>query len=274
MKLLLLLASSVVLLALLPRHCTASSVNVKTDEAEDPTGARAADLQSQVDAWKIPTPQYDVAPPLKTGAAPHLKYFGWYRTHFTTADLEITGPHSNLYQAVDAGADTAALAAAKAAGQDTLLAIESLFPGLKTSKPDFKTKWEPAVPVLRELPEIQMVPIIFVGAVCAILGGAAVATVLKRVPEASSPDAAVMECGICYEVFEATGEKAPRILRCGHTFCHGCLVQMLHRAQMPAAGGKQGHKTVACAECRETTDVPRGKAEELTKNFAVIQLNA
>ena len=130
------------------------------------------------------------------------------------------------------------------------------------------------LPVLRELPEIQMVPIIFVGAVCAILGGAAVATVLKRVPEASSPDAAVMECGICYEVFEATGEKAPRILRCGHTFCHGCLVQMLHRAQMPAAGGKQGHKTVACAECRETTDVPRGKAEELTKNFAVIQLNA
>jgi hypothetical protein len=102
------------------------------------------------------------------------------------------------------------------------------------------------LPVLRELPEIQMVPIIFVGAVCAILGGAAVATVLKRVPEASSPDAAVMECGICYEVFEATGEKAPRILRCGHTFCHGCLVQMLHRAQMPAAGGKQGHKTVAC----------------------------
>jgi len=33
-------------------------------------------------------------------------------------------------------------------------------------------------------------------------------------------------------------------------------------------------KTGACAECRETTDVPRGKAEELTKNFAVIQLNA
>jgi hypothetical protein len=80
-----------------------------------------------------------------------LKYFGWYRTHFTAADLSVTAPHSNLYQAADAGADTAALAAAKAAGQDTLLAIESLFPGLKTSKPDFKTKWEPAVPVLREL---------------------------------------------------------------------------------------------------------------------------
>ena len=47
--LLLLLAGSVVLLALLPRHCTAS-VNIKTDEAEDPTGARAADLQAQVDA--------------------------------------------------------------------------------------------------------------------------------------------------------------------------------------------------------------------------------
>ena len=40
---------------------------------------------------------------------------------------------------------------AKAAGQDTLLAVESLFPGLKTNTPDFKTKWEPAVPRLREL---------------------------------------------------------------------------------------------------------------------------
>ena len=81
-----------------------------------------------------------------------LKFFGWYRTHFSaSADLAVTGPHSNIYQAVDAGADTAALAAAKAAGQATLLAVESLFPGIKTNKPDFKSMWEPAVPVLRKL---------------------------------------------------------------------------------------------------------------------------
>jgi hypothetical protein len=79
-----------------------------------------------------------------------LQYFGWYRTHFGPEDFPITGPHSNLYQAVDAGADVNALAAAKAAGQDILLAVESLFPGLQTDQPDFVTKWEPMVPVLRE----------------------------------------------------------------------------------------------------------------------------
>ena len=88
---------------------------------------------------------------LDRAATTRLKYFGWYRTHFSTADFPATGPHSNLYQAVDAGADVSALAAAKAAGQDTLLAVESLFPGLHTEQPDFATKWLPMVPVLREL---------------------------------------------------------------------------------------------------------------------------
>jgi hypothetical protein len=63
-----------------------------------------------------------------------LKYFGWYRTHFTVADLQITGAH----QAVAAGADVAALAAAKAAGHDTLLVVESLFPELPR-----RARWTP-----------------------------------------------------------------------------------------------------------------------------------
>ena len=35
----------------------------------------------------------DAAAPLDSIGAPWLKYFGWYRTHFSTADLKTTGPH-------------------------------------------------------------------------------------------------------------------------------------------------------------------------------------
>ena len=35
----------------------------------------------------------DAAAPLDSLGAPELRYFGWYRTHFSTADLKTTGPH-------------------------------------------------------------------------------------------------------------------------------------------------------------------------------------
>jgi hypothetical protein len=75
-----------------------------------------------------------------------LRYFGWY-DGVQSVDLPITGPSSNLVQAGSA----AEAVTAKAAGQSSLLMVESLFPGLKTASPDFKTKWLPAVPGLRAL---------------------------------------------------------------------------------------------------------------------------
>ena len=73
-----------------------------------------------------------------------LEYFGWYGSGWLDG---VTSPHSNLYQA---GSATEAVAA-KALGQETLLNVENLFPGLFTASPDFKTKWLQAVPELKAL---------------------------------------------------------------------------------------------------------------------------
>jgi hypothetical protein len=73
-----------------------------------------------------------------------LKYFGWYGSGWLDAE---TGPHANFYQA--RSAEDAVLA--KASGQNSLLIVESLFPGLFTASPDFTTKWLPALPELKAL---------------------------------------------------------------------------------------------------------------------------
>jgi hypothetical protein len=81
-----------------------------------------------------------------TGYGRTLQYFGWY-DNVQSVDLPVTGSSSNLVQA----GSVAEAVMAKAAGQSSLLMVESLFPGLKSASPDFKSKWIPAVPELRSL---------------------------------------------------------------------------------------------------------------------------
>ena len=73
-----------------------------------------------------------------------VEYFGWYGGGWLDG---VTAPHSNLYQA----SSPADAVLAKSKGQQSLLDVQSLFPGLFTATPDFKTKWLPAVPELAAL---------------------------------------------------------------------------------------------------------------------------
>ena len=58
----------------------------------------------------------------------------------------------------------------------------------------------------------------------------------------------------------------PRILQCGHTGCEDCFAKMLRPT---VASG--GFKKLECPECRKVTKVPRGKANNLQKNFALLR---
>ncbi|CCD69626.1 RING-type domain-containing protein [Caenorhabditis elegans] len=67
-----------------------------------------------------------------------------------------------------------------------------------------------------------------------------------------------IECEICNEDFSsATDENIPRILRCGHTICHGCAEKLLQNSM------------ILCPFCREATNVSTVK--DLQKNFALLQ---
>ena len=53
-------------------------------------------------------------------------------------------------------------------------------------------------------------------------------------------------CPVCFEVYEETDDRMPRILPCHHTFCERCLKQILRK------------KSVVCPECRIKHPAPGG----------------
>lgn len=36
----------------------------------------------------------------------------------------------------------------------------------------------------------------------------------------------VLECKVCDDIFTLEGLKVPRLLHCGHTVCHSCLLKL------------------------------------------------
>ena len=76
---------------------------------------------------------------------------------------------------------------------------------------------------------------------------------------------AALECSVCMEDYNLS--CTPRQLRCGHTFCEGCLNTMMLR--LPA--GKAG-KAVACPSCREETVVAKGNATTLQRDLTLMSL--
>ena len=76
------------------------------------------------------------------------------------------------------------------------------------------------------------------------------------------------ECPFCMEPYSEAkpGLRVPRILTCGHSACHGCYAQMLR--PITADGN---FKRLECPVCREATDVRRGQAGNLPKNFGLLR---
>ncbi|XP_072762642.1 E3 ubiquitin-protein ligase TRIM23 [Anoplolepis gracilipes] len=80
----------------------------------------------------------------------------------------------------------------------------------------------------------------------------------------TAPKSNVLECRVCEEVFTVDGVKVPRLLHCGHTVCHACLLRL--RTCM------QDQQFLLCPFDRQPTAVHENSVYSLKKNFALIEL--
>lgn len=74
----------------------------------------------------------------------------------------------------------------------------------------------------------------------------------------------MLECRVCEDVFAVDGEKVPRLLHCGHTVCHSCLLRL-----KPCATEQQ---VLLCPFDRQPTSINQNNVSNLKKNFALIEL--
>jgi hypothetical protein len=79
-------------------------------------------------------------------------------------------------------------------------------------------------------------------------------------------------CSICFESYSNTNAtvteqiNTPRIMTaCGHTFCQGCLAQLL-----APINGHGNIKRLNCPKCRKASNVPQGQAQKLPQNFDLL----
>ena len=64
-----------------------------------------------------------------------------------------------------------------------------------------------------------------------------------------------LHCSVCLEHYKG---RNPRLLSCHHSFCEGCLRELV----------KQGQ--ISCPSCREMTAVKDGDVTNLTINFHLL----
>ncbi|XP_076167547.1 E3 ubiquitin-protein ligase TRIM23 isoform X2 [Ptiloglossa arizonensis] len=74
----------------------------------------------------------------------------------------------------------------------------------------------------------------------------------------------MLECRVCDEVFAIDGVKVPRLLHCGHTVCHSCLLSI-----RPYTADQQ---FLLCPFDRQPTSISQNNIYSLKKNFALIEL--
>ena len=48
-------------------------------------------------------------------------------------------------------------------------------------------------------------------------------------------------CPICFEPYEDTGDRLPRLLPCTHTLCHACVGELITRSTLVCPQDRQGH---------------------------------
>ncbi|KAH0559119.1 E3 ubiquitin-protein ligase TRIM23-like [Cotesia glomerata] len=87
---------------------------------------------------------------------------------------------------------------------------------------------------------------------------------LFKIPLKTSTKANVLECRVCEEVFSVEGGKVPRLLQCGHTVCHTCLLR-LQSCMLDLS-------FLLCPFDRQPTAVTHEGVYSLKKNFALIEL--
>lgn len=71
----------------------------------------------------------------------------------------------------------------------------------------------------------------------------------------------VLECRVCEDVFTLQGDKVPRLLYCGHTVCHSCLLRISPSVDV-----------ICCPFDRQPTPIGTSGIWGLKKNFALLEL--
>ena len=71
----------------------------------------------------------------------------------------------------------------------------------------------------------------------------------------------ILECRVCEDTFQLHGDKIPRLLFCGHTLCHACLLRL------PTDDG-----LISCPFDRQQTLLGNNGVWELNKNFALMEM--
>jgi len=71
----------------------------------------------------------------------------------------------------------------------------------------------------------------------------------------------VLECRVCEDVFTLQGERVPRLLYCGHTVCHACLLRLPLKDAI-----------ILCPFDRQPTPTGGTGVWGLKKNFALLEL--
>ena len=65
---------------------------------------------------------------------------------------------------------------------------------------------------------------------------------------------------------DESGKHVPRILQCGHSACQDCYARMLR-----PINANENVKRLECPECRVVTEVRRGRADSLPKNYQLLR---
>ena len=88
-------------------------------------------------------------------------------------------------------------------------------------------------------------------------------TATSRTGRQSSPakKSNILECRVCEDTFQLHGDKIPRLLFCGHTLCHACLLRL------PTDDG-----LISCPFDRQQTLLGTNGVWELNKNFALMEM--
>ena len=77
-------------------------------------------------------------------------------------------------------------------------------------------------------------------------------------------DSTQFECSVCIEELNIhCEEKQPRLLKCGHSFCFGCMRDM---------SKKNDNAEICCPICLEITKLDTEGVDSLRKNFALMEL--
>ena len=71
----------------------------------------------------------------------------------------------------------------------------------------------------------------------------------------------ILECRVCEDEFTLHGERIPRLLYCGHTLCHSCLLRLPQHTGL-----------ISCPFDRQQTLLPGNGVWELNKNFALMEM--